>query len=119
MTDQAYEMFRALETHLNASLPTPHEMAKVILEVVHASRGKSSESHKAFPEGAFLNHFALPALYQFVSMFEGMDGERARIALLSESYRQMKAYASGSPARSSQHPFQKVVGVSTETILRR
>ena len=48
-----------------------------------------------------------------------MDAEKARTALLSESYRRMKAYASGSPARSSQHPFQKVVGVSTATILRR
>src|SRR5262245_25660774 len=106
-------MFRALEAHLNATLPGPQDVKRLIRDLVHASRGNPAESHKVFPEGALLNHFVLPLLYQLVSEFEGMDASKARAALLSESYRRMKAYASGSPARSSAHPFQKVVGVTT------
>jgi hypothetical protein len=61
----------------------------------------------------------LPALYRFVSVFDGMDDARAREALLSESYRSMREYASGTPARHSAHPFEKVIGISPQAVVRR
>lgn len=119
MNEAAYSFFRGLEEQLNAAMPGPAEMAKVIDEIVTVSKGGASERHKAFAEGAFLNHFVLPALYRFVAAYPGMDPEKARASLLSESYRSMRAYASGSPARSAKHPFDKVVGVSAPRVIRR
>jgi hypothetical protein len=118
-TDAAYSFFRALEQQLNATMPGPREMAKTIDEIVRVSKGGASERHKAFAEGAFLNHFVLPTLHRFVAEYPGMDPEKARESLLSESYRRMKKYASGSPARSAKHPFDKVVGVSAPGVIRR
>jgi hypothetical protein len=63
MSDAAYSFFRGLEQQLNAAMPGPREMAKAIDEIVTVSRGGASERHKAFAEGAFLNHFVLPSLY--------------------------------------------------------
>jgi hypothetical protein len=94
-------------------------MAKAINEIVRVSKGGTLEGHKAFGEGAFLNHFVLPALYRFIAAYPGMDPEKARESPLSESYRSMRAYASGSPARSAKHPFDKVVGVSARGVIRR
>ncbi len=119
MSDTAYSFFRALEQHLNAAMPGPGEMAKAIDEIVTVSKGGESERHKAFAEGAFLNHFVLPALYQFVAEYDGMDPEKARESLLSESYRKMSKIASGSPARSAKHPFDKVVGIGAPGVIRR
>jgi hypothetical protein len=119
MSDTAYSFFKELEQHLNAAMPGPREMPKAIDEIVTVSKGGRSERHKAFPEGAFLNHFVLPALYRFVAEYPGMDAEKARESLLSESYRKMRDYASDSPARSARHPFDKVVGVSAPGVIRR
>ena len=44
---------------------------------------------------------------------------RARESLLSESYRSMRKYASCTPARLSAHPFEKVIGVSPQAVVRR
>jgi hypothetical protein len=94
-------------------------MAADIVEIVRASKLKKADRCKAFPEGAFLNHYVLPALYRFVSTFDEMNDVRAREALLSESYRSMREYASGTPARQSAHPFEKVIGISPQTVVRR
>src|SRR6266446_6775545 len=108
MSDAGYSFFRALERQLNATMPGPGEMAKAIDEIVRISKGGMSARHKAFAEGAFLNHFVLPALYQFVAEYPGMNREKAWESLLSESYRRMPDYSSGSPARSAKHPVDKV-----------
>ncbi|HYK09665.1 MAG TPA: hypothetical protein VEV39_02575 [Gemmatimonadales bacterium] len=114
-TDHAYAFFRALRQFLNAAMPGPKEMANSIDQIVKSGRG----SHMAFPEGAFLNQYVLPGLFAFVSQYEGMDADRAKEALLSESWRSMKDYASESPARTSKHPFGKIVGLSPQTVVRR
>ena len=50
MTAPAYEMFRAMEAHLNARLPAPRDVVKVVADLVHASRGTPSESQRPFPK---------------------------------------------------------------------
>jgi hypothetical protein len=119
MSNAAYSFFRTLEQQLNATMPGPKEMATAIDEIVTMSKGGVSERHKAFAEGAFLNQFVLPTLYQFVAEYPGMKPEKARESLLSESHRSMRAFASGSPARSAKHPFDKVVGISAPGVIRR
>ena len=66
-----------------------------------------------------LNHYVLPAMHEFLSQLDGMDPYRACERLLSESYREMRAYASGTPARLSRHPFEKAIGASAQSVVRR
>jgi hypothetical protein len=94
-------------------------MRRNIEEIVKANKARASDRHMAFPEGAFLNQYVLPAVHQFVSHYELMDAASAREALLSESYRRMRQYASGTPTRVSTHPFSKVVGIRAPAIVRR
>ena len=118
MTD-AYRFFRSLEQHLNEALPGPREVATNIADIVRTSKASRTNLHKSFPEGALLNHYVLPAIHRFVSQLNGMDSDRARESLLSESYHQMGEYASGTPARLSRHPFEKVIGASAQSVVRR
>ena len=118
MTD-AYRFFRSLEQHLNEALPGPRQVATNIAEIVRASKASRTDLHKSFPEGALLTHYLLPGIHHFVSQLDGMDSDRARESLLSESYRAMQAYASGTPARLSRHPFEKVIGASAQSVVRR
>ena len=89
-------------------------MATSIAEIVRTSKASRSDLHKSFSEGALLNHYVLPAIRSFLSQLAGMDPDRA-----SESYREMRAYASGTPARLSRHPFEKVIGASAQSVVRR
>jgi hypothetical protein len=118
MTD-AYRFLRSLEQHLNEALPGPREVATNIAEIVRTSKASRTNLHKSFPEGALLNHYVLPAIHHFVSQLDGMGSDRARESLLSESYREMREYASGTPARLSRHPFEKVIGASAQSVVRR
>ena len=118
MTD-AYRFFRSLEQHLNEALPRPREVATSIAEIVRTSKTSRTDLHKSFPEGALLNHYLLPAIHSFLSQLDGMDLDGARQSLLSESYREMREYASGTPARLSRHPFEKVIGASAQSVIRR
>ena len=115
----AYRFFRSLEKHLNEALPGPRELATSIAEIVRTSRASRSDLHKSFPEAALLNHYLLPAIHYFVSKLDGMDPDKARESLLSESYRAMREYSSGSPARLSRHPFEKVIGASAQSVVQR
>jgi hypothetical protein len=118
MTD-AYRFFRSLEQHLNEALPGPSEVVTNIAEIVRTSKASRTDLHKSFPGGALLNHYLLPAIQQFVSQADGMDPDRACESLLSESYREMRRYASGTPARLFRHPFEKVIGASAQSVVRR
>ena len=102
---------------MNEALPGPSEVATNIAEIVRNSKASRTDLHKSFREGALLNQYLLPAIHQFVSQLDGMDSDRARESLLSELYRQMGEYASGTPARLS--PFEKVIGASAQSVVRR
>jgi hypothetical protein len=94
-------------------------MSTNIAEIVRTSKASRSDLHKAFSEGGLLNHYVLPAIHAFLSQLDGMDADTVRESLLSESYREMRAYASGTPARLSRHPFEKVIGASAQSVVRR
>jgi hypothetical protein len=115
----AYRFFQSLEQHLNEVLPGPREVATNIADIVRTSKASRTDLHKSFPEGALLNHYVLPAIHSFLSQLNGMDPDKARESLLSESYREMRTYASGTPARLSRHPFEKVIGASAQSVVRR
>ena len=67
--------------------------------------------------GAFLNRFVIPHLHEFLAKRLGHDDARA--ALLSESFRGLPDYASGTPARSKRHPFSKVIGIQPAAVIQQ
>lgn len=115
----AYRFFKDLEGFLNRKLPPPSNVRREINAIVKSAKNSAAESHKAFPEGAFLNHYIAPLLYEYLSHQQNMNKEKARQALLSESYRKLPHIASGSPARSIPHPFKKVMGVNARQVIKQ
>lgn len=115
----AYQFFKELERYLNQEIPPPENIRKEIDRVVRRAKKSVDERHKAFHEGAFLNHYVADFLHEFVSSQPGMDREKARQALLSESYKQISHIASGSPNRREPHPFKKVLGASPRQVIRQ
>jgi hypothetical protein len=48
-----------------------------------------------------------------------MDKEKARQALLSESYKQLSDISSGTPARGVAHPFSKLLGANPQQVINQ
>lgn len=113
----AFDFLASLEEYLNRCLPGPAELEKQIQAIVGKSKGTAETPHTNFAEGAFLNRFVVPHLHEFLA--KGLGKEGARVALLSESFRRLPDYASGTPARSKRHPFSKVVGIQPQTVIQR
>ena len=116
---QAYQFFKDLEQYLNQRIPPPKNIRNEIDIVVKRARKSTDQRHKAFPEGAFLNHYIAYPLYEFVSAYPGMDKEKAHQALLSESFRQLSDISSGPPARREAHPFMKILGAKPRQIIKQ
>jgi hypothetical protein len=66
-----------------------------------------------------LNHYVAQNLYDFISQQPGMDKNKARQALLSESYKQLPEISSGSPSRREPHPFKKVIGMTPKQVIKQ
>jgi hypothetical protein len=116
---QAYQFFTALEGYLNERLPSPTVLAGEIKNIVINAKHDDSRKHMRSAESAFLNHFVVPHLFRYVSEHPGMDSASARASLLSENYRHMAGFTSGTPARSEGHPFRKALGVRPEAVVRQ
>ncbi len=117
--DEACRFLKRLEKHLNLKIPTPElvttEVAAAVQRAKSETRGAAAR-HSSFGEGAFLNRFALPQIHEFLKSEPTFTPEKARLALLSESFRGRPELASASPVRPGPHPFRKVVGVSPQLI---
>ena len=116
---RAYQFFKDLEEYLNKRIPAPEVIRNEIDVVVKRARKSTDERHKSFPEGAFLNHYIVYPLHEFVSAFPEMDKEKAHQALLAESYRQLSDISSGPPARRVAHPFSKALGANAQQVLKQ
>ena len=117
----AKEFLRRLATFLNENIPPRTATRKILDDVVRAAKasGDKRQSHMAFPEGAFLNTYAVPLIQQYLTNSVGLSGDAARQALLSESYRSQRGIASGSPASKNKHPFTKSIGEDLQSIIGR
>lgn len=115
----AFRFLEFLEQYLNESLPGPAAMSKRISAIVQESKGSGLAPHTTFGEAAFLNQFVAPHVHEFLAEQQGLGKENARRALLSESYRRIPNFSSGTPARSQLHPFTKVIGTKPQTIIKQ
>ena len=117
----AKEFLRRLATFLNDSIPPRTATRKILDDVVRAAKASSDKRyrHLAFPEGAFLNTYAVPLIHHYLTNSVGLTEDDGRQALLSESYRRQKGIASGSPASKQKHPFTKSIGENLQSIIGR
>lgn len=117
--DSAFSFLRSLEDHLNSSIPEPYEVSKEINKITGKAKASSSAPQLKRPEEAFLNSYVAPAVHKFLSINMGLGNDGAKTAFLSENYRHILEWASGSPARSMRHPFTKVVGNKPQIIFEQ
>ena len=117
--DSALSFLGSLEEHLNKCLPSAAEMVRIITAIVHESKESGLARHTNFAEAAFLNWFIAPSLHQFLVQHHGLNKEEARRALLSESFRGLPEYGSGTPARPHLHPFSKVIAATPQAIMKQ
>jgi hypothetical protein len=106
-----------LEKVLNDRLLAPDAMRKEVREIVKQAKENDTWKHKRQPEDAFLYHFAFPIIFEHMQTVDGIDQQCAKQTLLSEYYRNMKEWCSGTPARKQRHPFNKVIGARPAEIM--
>ncbi len=122
MTSKAegHRFFIRLEAYLNSALPPPGAVRTEIAGAVERAQSAArhtAERHSTFAEGAFLNTYVIREVHTFLMSEFGFSREDARLALLSESYRGQREFASASPVRPGHHPFRKVIAASPRQII--
>jgi hypothetical protein len=117
----AREFLRGLAIFLNERIPPRTTTRNILDDVVRGAKASADERqrHLAFPEGAFLNTYALPLIHNYLTNSVDLSEDDAHHALLSESYRHQKGIASGSPASKQKHPFTKSIGEDLDSIIGR
>lgn len=75
-----------------------------------------AQKHLRGREHTFTNAIAIPLLFDFLCSYPGMTPAASKDAFLSESYRNLFEFCSGSPARRLGHPFGKALSSDPETI---
>ncbi|MCP4113079.1 MAG: hypothetical protein GY749_47385 [Desulfobacteraceae bacterium] len=111
---EAFKFFRELELLLNKKIPCPKEVRESVSSIVDDSKNSAMDSHKNRSKTAFLNHCVVPLLYDFMVSLPDFDEQKATQAILSESYKNLGRYASGTPARSRPHPFNMEIGTKPQ-----
>lgn len=116
--DSAFNFLRSLEEYLNSSIPGPYKISSEIKEIVEKAKSSidNETPYLKRPEEAFLNSYVAPAIHKFLSTNIGLGGDGAKRAYLSENYRHIRDWATGTPARSKKHPFTKAVGNKPQLI---
>jgi hypothetical protein len=116
---EAFKFLSRLEEHLRTQLDEWSAVHRRVLSISDAAKNDPEQSHKRGPEQAFLNHYGLPEIHNFLKQQPYMDSSIARNALLSENVKGMGEYASASPSRSEDHPFTKKLGIRANKIYQK
>ena len=109
-----------LKIVMNDRVPSWQEVRARIPVIVGEAKERQDWKHKRTPEDAFLHHYALPILSQYISKDLSFGKEAARECLLSEFFRNMTDLVSGSPARAMRYgnPFGKVFSSAPDVMKR-
>lgn len=117
--DSAYEYLKSLHLSLSRTLPAPPVMRKEIEITVARARRDKNMAHLRGNELAFVNAIATPLLFRSLAEFPGMSEDDARQSFLSESFRALPQYCSGTPARRLRHPFSKAMSSNAREVYSR
>ena len=115
--EEAKRFFEDLQAYLHGKFPSKDEVKQRVREAVAKAKTSQNDRSKTFPEGAFLNEFAVGAMHEFLKEKHKLSSEEACQALLSESYRNLPGIASGTPASEFKHPFRKVLGATANSVV--
>jgi hypothetical protein len=115
----AYDFLHSLGTAILKDCPHGPAMDPMIRRIVADAKTDDRKKHLRLPEAAFLNSFAVPALYNHLQGQAGLSAGQAKEALLNEYHRTMPEVSAHSPIRATRHPFKKVLGASAETIYKQ
>lgn len=103
--------------YLDTTLLPRDEVKQKIQDAVAMAKRSGRESSKSFPEGAFLNEFAIRGIHEFLKAKHNLSSDQAGRALLSESYRSLLEFASWTPASEFKHPFTKALGATAKSVI--
>jgi hypothetical protein len=118
--EKAHEFLTDLERQLGQQLPAPAEMESWVRLTVRETKGEHARRHLHGPEAAFLNGHVLPSLASAIRREPSCSSDAAaNRALLNEYHPSMKDISSHSPARTTLHPFTKVLGATAHEIYAR
>lgn len=112
----AYEFLESVYDRMNRELPSPPEIHARIDEIRASAVNNPAQKHLGGREHTFTNAIAIPLLFDILSNYPGMTPVAAKEAFLSESYRNLGEFCSGSPARRLRHPFGKALSNDPEKI---
>ena len=117
---KAREFLDHLKMTMLDRLPAWQEIKLEIPNIVTEARMREDWKHKRTTEDAFLYHYAVPIISQYISVDLDFGKAAARESLLSEFFRNMSDLASGSPARAIRYgiPFEKVFS-SPRDVMKR
>lgn len=104
--EQARQFLSELHKRLLLDLPSPRLMRNDIGAMLNEPKTDNNK-HLRPAEPAFLNRYAVPAIFAHMQSVRGITDKEAREALLSEWYRCMQEYHRRSPCRLLNHPFEK------------
>lgn len=112
----AHQFLTDLQRSIARGCPKGTDMEVEIRRTIAAAREDTSSKHLRSPEGAFLNRFVVPILFDQIRESAGLSDEQARQALLNEYHRSMPRYSTHSPIRATKHPFRKALGLQPDSI---
>ncbi|MBM4201761.1 MAG: hypothetical protein FJ189_10810 [Gammaproteobacteria bacterium] len=116
---QAYEFLESVKLRLEDALPRPAEMRRRVRRTCAQARKNPALRHMRGAEHAFVNGEAVPVLFRLLAEHPGMSEESARLSFLSESFRSLPDFCSGTPTRALRHPFSKALGADPGSIYRK
>lgn len=115
--DLAYRFLIDFQQALGCDLAAVNSFSSTVRKRASAAKIDDTAPHLRRPEEVFINHYALPRLFQELQSKLALSSENARAALLCENYRYLPAMCSGSPARAVRHPFDKTFAPDPSTVL--
>jgi hypothetical protein len=108
-----------LQQELNDQLPDAATLRQEIPRIIASRPGDPSKVHLGTPEYVFINHFAIPIIFDAMQSIEGIEENEARKSLLCEFYRHMPKYCITTAARAVPSPFlKKNLNAKTSEIMK-
>jgi hypothetical protein len=115
----AHEVLAGLQDKLAASLPPRSEVREIVERITRESQLDRLRSHTRGDEDGFIDRFVIPTLFDHIKDVAQLTDSQARQSLLSEHWRSIPEYSSGTPARKQLHLFTKIIGESPSEIMSR
>jgi hypothetical protein len=108
-----------LKQHLNEHSPSSSKVLDIAADVKASNDKKKAYLNE--PEAAWRNTFVILHLHEYLVSRAGMDKNLAKKAFLCEGHKNpsLAAFASGSPAKTNGHPFQKALGPPEDKIFQK